>query len=158
MNEILPKSSSVPGAVKCDGQKGFSLLEMLVAFTILAFSLVVILRIFASGINTAVTAEEYTAAVQIAESIMAETGVVKALQEGIIQGVEQQKYGWEVDTRLYESGFENQPRATSDDDDEEDYEAPKLYQITVIVSWGDDDFQGREVKLQTLRLASIPIL
>ena len=58
------------------GQAGFSLLEMLVAFTILAFSLVVILRIFSSGIGTAVTAEEYTAAVQIAESLLAKTGLI----------------------------------------------------------------------------------
>ncbi|MGZ8224716.1 MAG: type IV pilus modification PilV family protein, partial [Methylobacter sp.] len=49
-------------------QAGFSLLEILIAFTILAFSLSILLNIFSTGANTAVVAEEYTAAVQIAES------------------------------------------------------------------------------------------
>ena len=43
-------------------QKGFSLLEILIAFSILAISLGILLKIFSAGINTAVVAEDYTVA------------------------------------------------------------------------------------------------
>ena len=44
-------------------QQGFSLLEILIAFSILALSLGILLKIFAAGVNTAMIAENYTAAV-----------------------------------------------------------------------------------------------
>ena len=78
-------------------QKGFSLLEILIAFSILALSLGILLKIFSAGVNTAVVAEDYTAAVQIAESLMAKTGVETALQESQDSGVENEKYNWQVD-------------------------------------------------------------
>jgi len=77
-------------------QVGFSLLEILVAFSILAIALSIILNIFSSGVNTAMVAEEYTAATQIAESLMAKTGVETPLQEGETSGVEEEKYKWSV--------------------------------------------------------------
>lgn len=77
-------------------QKGFSLLEILVAFSILAIALTIILKIFSSGVNTAIVAEEYTIATQIAESLMAKTGIETPLVEGDSSGVEEEKYSWQV--------------------------------------------------------------
>lgn len=77
-------------------QKGFSLLEILIAFSILAISLGILLKIFSAGINTAVVAEDYTVAVQIAESLMAKTGLESPLQEGEDSGTENDKYEWQV--------------------------------------------------------------
>ena len=73
-------------------QKGFSLLEILIAFSILAISLGILLKIFSAGINTAVVSEDYTAAVQIAESLMAKTGLESPLQAGEDSGTENDKY------------------------------------------------------------------
>lgn len=141
-------------------QNGFSLLEMLIAFTILTLSLVVVLRIFSSGVNTAMTAEEYTVAVQIAESLLAQAGVVNNIQEGIEEGEEQGKYHWSIRSERYlvehndaDQEQDQEELREEDEDEDEGFEKPKLYQITVTVNWGANaSLQGREVELKTLRL------
>jgi general secretion pathway protein I len=56
-------------------ENGFSLLEILVAFAILALSIGVLLNIFSRGLRTAIVAEEYQQALAIAEAQMARGGV-----------------------------------------------------------------------------------
>ena len=76
--------------------KGFSLLEILVAFTIMAVSLGIVLKIFSSGVNTAIISEDYIIATQIAESLMAKTGIEEPLSIGEKSGTEGDKYQWRV--------------------------------------------------------------
>jgi general secretion pathway protein I len=124
-------------------QRGFSLLEMLVAFSILAVSLSILLNIFASGVTSAGVAEDYTYAVQIAESLMAKTGVEKPLQAGEVSGVEYDKYRWRVIVQPSLFNPENMDTTTS---------TTALFKISVIVSWGEEDIHARQVKLVTLKL------
>ena len=49
--------------------KGFSLLEILIAFAIMAVAITIVLRIFGSGVNNSVISEEYTLGMQLAESL-----------------------------------------------------------------------------------------
>jgi general secretion pathway protein I len=124
-------------------QQGFSLLEILIAFTILAFSLSILLNIFSSGVNSAMVSEEYTTAVQIAESQMAKIGAESKLHNGRNSGVENDKYRWEVDIRPFNfvlGKFKLKSTA-------------ELYKVDVMVNWGDDDENDRQVKLSTLKLA-----
>ena len=126
-------------------QKGFSLLEILIAFSILAISLGILLKIFSSGVNTAIVAEDYTAAVQIAESLMAKTGVETPLQPGQDSGQENEKYHWLVEVSPFVFNPENVDATTI---------KTELFKIKVIVSWGDDNYNDREVKLTTLKLVN----
>lgn len=126
-------------------QQGFSLLEILVAFSILAVSLSILLNIFASGVTTAGVAEDYTNAVQIAESLMAKTGVEKSLQVGEDSGIEEDKYRWRVMV---------QPSAFNPDGMDTTTSSTALFKVSVIVSWGDEDSHGRQVKLVTLKLVN----
>jgi general secretion pathway protein I len=50
--------------------QGFSLLEILVAFSILTVSLGIVLKIFSTGITTAQVTGDYTTAVQIAKKLL----------------------------------------------------------------------------------------
>jgi general secretion pathway protein I len=131
-------------------QLGFSLLEILIAFSILALSLGILLKIFSAGVNTAVVAEDYTAAVQIAEGLMAKTGVEKPLLAGQEAGLENDKFHW----RVVISPFEFNPENT-------DVTAITaiLFKINVTVSWGDDNTRanGRQVELSTLKLIKKPL-
>lgn len=123
-------------------QQGFSLLEVLVAFAILALSLGILLKIFSGGANTAVLAEEYTTAVQIAESLMAGTGVEADLQVGENRGRIDDKYDWLVAVNPYQfNPAEIDP----------EFLKTELLKVDVWVGWGDE---GRDVHLSTLKLLS----
>jgi len=124
-------------------QRGFSLLEILIAFSILALSLGILLKIFSAGVNTAVVAEDYTAAVQIAESLMAKTGVETPLQANQASGLENEKYHWLVEVSPFEFNPENvDPTALT----------AVLFKVKVTVSWGDDNVNDRQIELTTLKL------
>lgn len=56
------------------GQRGFSLLEVLVAFAILSLSLGVLLQVFATGLRNAGVTDDYTRATLYAESILTAIG------------------------------------------------------------------------------------
>jgi general secretion pathway protein I len=127
-------------------QKGFSLLEILMAFSILALSLGILLKIFAGGVNTAVIAEEYTAAVQIAESLMAGTAETP-LQNGETSGVENDKYHWLLEVRPFEFNPENVDPLSLQ---------ATLFKVKVTVSWDNDNAEsdGRQLQLTTLKLVN----
>ncbi|TRW90252.1 type II secretion system protein [Candidatus Methylobacter oryzae] len=127
-------------------QHGFSLLEILIAFSILALSLGILLKIFSAGVNTASVAEDYTAAVQIAESLMARTAVEAPLQPGETAGTENDKYHWRVSVSPFQFTADKVDLTTI---------AATLFKIKVVVNWDDSaESDGRQVELVTLRLAN----
>ena len=138
-------------------QQGFSLLEILIAFSILALSLGILLKIFSAGVNTAVVAEDYTAAVQIAESLMAKTGVETPLQANQASGLENEKYHWLVEVSPFAFNPENvDAKAITANSENIDTPAitAELFKVKVIVNWGDDkdNANNRQVELTTLKL------
>lgn len=118
-------------------------MEILIAFSILALSLGILLKIFSGGVNTATVAGDYTAAIQIAESLMAKTGLETPLQAGQDSGVEDEKYRWRVEVSpvAFNPGNMDTSAITS-----------ALFKVKVIVSWGDDNVGDRQVELSTLKL------
>jgi general secretion pathway protein I len=136
-------------------QKGFSLLEILIAFSILALSLGILLKIFSAGVNTAVVAEDYTAAVQIAQSLMAKTGLETPLQAGQESGLENEKYYWLVEVSPFAFNPEKTDNtATRADTEKGDTGATTavLFKVRVTVTWGDDNVNDRQIELTTLKL------
>ena len=73
---------------------GFSLLEVLVAFTITALLLGVISQIYAKGTAAALLGEEYSQAVAIAQSKMAMLGRTASLDTSEYHGLEHGKFHW----------------------------------------------------------------
>jgi general secretion pathway protein I len=136
--------------LKINKQQGFSLLEILIAFSILALSLGILLKIFSAGVNSAVIAEDYTAAVQIAESLMATTGMEKPLLAGQESGSENDKFHWKVVVSPYSFNPEN---------NDDTGVTVMLFKVKASVSWGDHNtrLSERQVELSTLKLARKPL-
>ena len=120
-----------------NNNKGFSLLEILVAFSILAVSLGILLKIFSSGVNTAMVAEEYTIATQIAESLMAQTGVIEPVTVGNTSGTENEKYHWQIN-------IENITSPVAGDEVE-------YMTVQVIVEWQAGQQNNRYIELNSLK-------
>jgi general secretion pathway protein I len=129
-------------------QQGFSLLEILIAFSILALSLGILLKIFSAGVNTAMIAENYTAAVQLSESLMAKTGVETPLQTELSTGLENNLYHWQVEVT---------PFILNSDFTDTKISAAELFKVKVTVNWGEDNARDRQVELITLKLINKPL-
>lgn len=124
-------------------QQGFSLLEILIAFSILALSLGILLKIFSAGVNTAMIAENYTVAVQLSESLMTKVGVEVPLQTGLSTGLENKLYHWQVEVSPFSLNIAHTDSQTV---------AAELFKVKVIVSWDDGHSSDRQLELITLKL------
>jgi general secretion pathway protein I len=133
--------------------KGFSLLEILVAFSIMAVALTIVLRIFGSGVNAAVVSEEYSIAVQIAESLMARVGVETPLEAGEMSGVEADLYEWQVRISPVITPQAPLQKFKSQQEDTENTPSIQLFNVRVQVVWGDEEIKQRSLVLNSLKLA-----
>jgi len=124
--------------------QGFSLLEVLVAFSIFTLSLGVIFQIYSKGTRSTVLSDEYSRAVIVAQSRLAGIGIEDLSDSGESSGVENNKYHW------------NTTISTPDDDDgslETRFRIVKR-EVEVEVSW-DSNGKTRAIKLNTLKI--IPV-
>lgn len=120
--------------------RGFSLLEVLVAFSITAVSLGLIFQVYAKGVRSVVLAEEYAEALAIAEAKLAGASVPDAWHGLAKQGTENDRYDWAIrveDYLLEEQGADLQSSYA-------------LQSVDVAVSWQSRG-RAHQVALQTLK-------
>lgn len=124
-------------------QAGFSLLEILIAFSILALSLGILLNIFSGGLRRTIVSEEYQKAVTIAQAKISAAGVEFPMDEGQKQGQSLDKFNWSLVI---------QPLNTDDVAAASEAMGIQVYEVISRVQWmaGDND---RQVELITLKLS-----
>ncbi len=125
-------------------QAGFSLLEMLVAFSILSISVMLLLNIFSSGVRYAAVAEDYVLASQIGESLMARIGLEYPLESTHKAGIENDTYHWQYQIEPYFLPL------TEIDDSTVQSETSGLFLVQVQVSW-ESGRESRVIELQALK-------
>jgi general secretion pathway protein I len=124
---------------------GFTLIEVLVAFAILATALGALFAIFGSGLRRGGQIEAERNAVAVAQSILADIGREIPLIDGKAEGDGPGGVRWRVDIRPYgDAGQGLQPEPAA---------LVRAHEVSVVVSWGPG--AGRAVSLQTLRLAPV---
>ena len=89
------QGSRLPPAARPGGSDGFSLLEVLVATTLMGLVLVVLLQVLTSALRSREAAFRHTQAALVAEKILAENCQINTLRAGTYQGREAQ-YDYQV--------------------------------------------------------------
>ncbi len=123
--------------LKPAGIRGFTLLEILVALSILAVALGAILQSFSSGLRSLGAAETHALALMHARSQLAKVGPLIPLEPGERTGAAGE-FEWTVSVRLFESQ-EGDPVLDA---------ALVPYQLDVTVTWPG----GGQVGLTTIRV------
>jgi len=130
--------------------RGFSLLEVLAAFVILALVGTVLFRLFGASLNNAGAADDYSRAVLLAQSRLAAAAAAVPLSEGSDQGLsEDGRYAWATSITPYVP-----PDSTPDQLRFGAAAAVVLWRIAVTVTWPGTLGGERSVALSTVRLAN----
>lgn len=129
-------------ACRCPKPDGFTLLEVLVAFTIAGILLVALLRVFSGAIDSSRRTNAFSEATMIAESTLESIGASIPLRDGAKFERREGQYRVETSVRRY----------APDTVVHTTHPAVVPYEIAVTVSWGEQQ-RDRSVALRTLHLA-----
>lgn len=133
-----PKCSNQGSKVK--SKEGFTLLEVMVALTILGIGFVVIFQLFSMGLNSMERSENYTKAVIYAKEKLNEMIAMPEPQEGIKEGSsgKDNEFSWKAAALRYDTAsFAKEPPFT-------------IYQLTADVTW-QEGLKQKNVHLETLK-------
>jgi general secretion pathway protein I len=121
--------------------RGYTLIEVLVAFVIMALALTVLLRIFSGGVRNVAVSSDYAQAVLIAESRLATAGIDDTLAPGETDGIENARFRWSRVVTDYEPAFDYRSAV----------KGLRAYRIEVSVTWPNGD-RERRVAVSTIKL------
>jgi general secretion pathway protein I len=151
MNPQKPKSRS--GAVFRPflprRAHGFSLLEILVAFIVLALAMTILMQIFSTSLVGASITDKYARATMLAESKLAAVGVEEVLKEGGSSGTVDDIYNWAIEIKPY-SEPSTDPNPANNPASYEQLLYVKLFEVVLSVSFPGDDKKVRTVTLSKL--------
>jgi general secretion pathway protein I len=123
--------------------RGFALIETLVALTIAATTLAVLFQLFSTDLRSVERADAYAHATLLAESRLESIGVAEPLMAGTLAGRFDDRFSWSVAIERF-----------APDDDRAAQAKSVLFKVRVTVLWRDGH-AGSAVSLDTLRMAPI---
>lgn len=135
-------------------QRGFTLLEVVVAFVVLALVLATVFQIFSAGLSRTADLDEYSRALVIAQSRLAAANVEEGVKEGQVRGeTPDRRFEWTVTTAAHQDASITGTNAAVP-------AAPQatfgLYRVDVKVGWKGADGKDRQVALASLQLGPPP--
>ncbi len=111
--------------------RGFTLLEVLLAFVVFALSFTVVLEILSGSMRSTMRAREFTEAALIAQSLMDQVGLGIPLEAGSRMAGEENGYTWSVD--IFEMpGLPSDPRSL----ELTELVGLDLLEVECVISWG----------------------
>jgi len=126
---------------RAPGTAGFTLLEVLVALSIAAIGIAMVMQVFGGSLRNVDRADHYLRALALAESLLATAGTERELESGTESGEAEPGFRWEI--AMAEVVDETLP----------DDMPLRLFDVEATVAW-DDGAASRSVSLRTLRLAT----
>jgi len=129
-------------------QRGFTLIEVVVAFVLLTVVLVTAFEVFSAGLARAGELEDRSEALMIAQSQLAAAGVEQPLRDGETQGEsEDRRFRWTTRITHTDEGLQPGKPAPS---------AYALYRIDVLVTWQDAQGRAQGLPLSTMAVWTAP--
>lgn len=132
-------------------QSGFTLLEVVIAFVVLALVLTSVFQVFSTGLARTAHLDEYSRALVIAQSRLAAANMEEGVKEGQAKGESPDRhFQWTVTTARHQEpvAASNAPAVA----------APQatfaLYRVDVQVDWRGADGKERSVILAGLQLGN----
>lgn len=130
-------------------QRGYTLIEVVVAFALLAFGMTLLLGTLTNASRQVRAADEYGRAALHAQSLLAQIGVGQALAAGRRNGrLDDGRYRWDVVVSPWRD-----PQAARQAAQPQALVGPKLMRVEVSVAWGEGGPRQR-LRLETLRLVA----
>ena len=128
--------------------RGFSMLEVLVAFVILALVGTALFRLFSGALANAAAADDYSRAVLVAESVLDEAAGAQPLREGEQSGsADDGRIEWTTRVTPYAP-----PEVNSETESGSELLAVRLWRIAAEVRFTGPNGKARALTLATLRI------
>ena len=134
------------GSAAAHAQRGYTLLEVIVAFALLALALTLLLGTLSGAARQVRWSGDAGRAALHAQSLLDQVGVGAPIEAGESGGeLDGGRYRWALDVRPWRD-------PSTPPDAPLEPAAPQLFEITLSVRWGEGR-PGDRVELRTLRLA-----
>lgn len=127
---------------RCRRERGFTLLETLVALSVLAISLGITYQVFSSALQASALADDYAQASMYADSHLADISKKVHLLPLVSEGSYNQRYSWKLEVKPFDGSSSHAI-----------IETVKRYQVILNVYWHAKQGQ-RSISAMTFRLAS----
>ena len=128
-------------------QRGFTLVEIVVAFVLLSAVLMTGFEIFSQGLRRAGDLDDEARAIVIAQSKLATAGMQELFKEGAWQGQsEDGRFRWTLVIQRTDEGSAGPGQPVNN--------AYQLFRVDVRVEWTSVDSRTRSLELATLALGS----
>lgn len=114
--------------------RGFTLLEVMVAFVIFALSFATVLEIMAGSMRSVRRASDDTEVALFAQSLMDLVGTEIPIEEGEYGGTGMDRYDWEMGITFYDAGGESEEGVMSTQE-LADLSGIELYRVDLYIDW-----------------------
>ena len=125
--------------------RGFTLLEVMLAFVVLALSFATVLEIMAGSMRSVRRASDDTEVALFAQSIIDLVGTEIPIEEGEFSGMDMDRYNWRLGIYLYASSSEDVHTLEL-----ADMSGIELYRVDLDIDWKSGQKQ-RDLHFSTIR-------
>ena len=129
--------------------RGFTLLEVMLAFVIFALSFATVLEIMAGSMRSVGRASDETEVSLLAQSLMDLVGTEIKVEEGEYSDTAMDRYKWQMNISLYDAGGESDETGMSTQE-LADMSGIELYRVDLYLEW-ETGRRQRDLHFSTIR-------